>query len=100
MDVESNNAKEKVSNTSYAEAKKARNQKQRDEKRLKLLESLIPETEAKIKTLEEKISTEYATDYIKLEEASLEKDSVNDNFVYSSRYILANSFICSFVKFN
>jgi ATP-binding cassette subfamily F protein 3 len=76
VDIESDNTKEKISNTSYAEAKKARNQKQRDEKRLKLLESLIPETEAKIKALEEKIATEYATDYIKLEEVSLEKDSL------------------------
>jgi ATP-binding cassette subfamily F protein 3 len=69
-------AKEKASNTAYEDAKKQRNQKQRDEKRFKLLEKLIPETEEKIKELEEKISTEYATDYVKLEEVTSEKDSL------------------------
>ncbi len=68
----------KASSTAYSDAKKLRNQKQRDEKRLKLLETLIPETEEKIKTLEEKISVEYATDYVKLEEAVAEKDALSD----------------------
>lgn len=72
----SQTVKESASLTAYADAKKQRNQKQRDEKRFKLLEKLIPETEEKIKDLEEKISTEYSTDYVKLEEATNEKDSL------------------------
>lgn len=68
--------KEKATNTAFTDAKKLRNQKQRDEKRLKLLEKLIPETEEKIKSIEDKISTEYATDYLKLEEATAEKEAL------------------------
>ncbi len=68
--------KEKPSNTSYEDAKRLRNQKQRDEKRFKALEKLIPETEEKIKSLEDKISTEYATDYVKLSEAMAEKEEL------------------------
>ena len=68
--------KEKSTNTAFTDAKKMRNQKQRDEKRLKLLEKLIPETEEKIKEIEAKISTEYATDYLKLEEATAEKEAL------------------------
>ncbi len=78
FDINNVDAKAKTTNTAYEEAKKLRNQKQRDEKRLKLLEKLIPETELKIKTLEDKISGEYATDYVKLEEATLEKDSTEE----------------------
>jgi len=73
--------KEKPANSAYENAKKQRNQKQRDEKRFKLLEKLIPETEEKIKFLEEKISTEYATDYVKLEEATTEKDSLEESLL-------------------
>jgi hypothetical protein len=68
---------EKPSNTAYIDAKKQRNQKQKDEKRFKLLEKLIPETEEKIKLLEDKISGEYATDYVKLQEATNEKDELD-----------------------
>jgi hypothetical protein len=68
--------KEKPSNSSYEDAKRLRNQKQRDEKRFKALEKLIPETEEKIKILEDKISTEYATDYVKLSEAMAEKEEL------------------------
>lgn len=69
--------KEKPANTAYIDAKKQRNQKQKEEKRLKLLEKLIPETEEKIKLLEDKISGEYATDYVKLQEATNEKDELD-----------------------
>ncbi len=85
--------KEKTANSAYENAKKQRNQKQRDEKRFKLLEKLIPETEEKIKFLEEKISTEYATDYVKLEEATTEKDSLEESLLelLEEYYSLAES---------
>ena len=68
--------KEKPSNSSYEDAKRLRNQKQRDEKRFKALEKLIPETEEKIKVLEDKISTEYSTDYVNLSKAMAEKEEL------------------------
>ncbi len=73
--------KEKPSNTAFEDAKRLRNQKQRNEKRIKLLEKLIPETEEKIKNLENKISSEYASDYIKLEEATNEKDALENSLL-------------------
>ncbi len=68
-------------NNAHSDAKRLRNQKQREEKRLKALETIIPQTEAEIKALEEKISGEYATDYVKLEEAVNAKDELEEKLL-------------------
>ena len=64
----------KVASNSFNDAKKARNQKQREEKRFSALQTLIPELEEKIKVLDHKIATDYATDYVELEKATKEKE--------------------------
>ena len=81
FNVTSEAPKEKPSTTAHADAKKMRNQKQRDEKRFALLETLIPQTEEKIKTLEDKIQGEYSTDYQKLEEATKEKEALEETLL-------------------
>jgi ATP-binding cassette subfamily F protein 3 len=67
-------AVKKVASNSFNDAKKARNQKQREEKRFFALQTLIPELEEKIKVLDHKIATDYATDYVELEKAINEKE--------------------------
>ncbi len=75
-------AVKKVASSTFNDAKKARNQKQREEKRFSALQTLIPELEEKIKSLDHKISTDYATDYVELEKAINEKEE-SENLLLS-----------------